>query len=130
TGFSWKSVSNTLVRLSAAQLTRDVWSPDLFGSRRHDLQKMMGVLQQVPELRDPLREVTGGTSTNGDMLSRIICDWVQGRSLPEMVRAYFGGSTPEEENADPVAAMTKCCRNIFCRLTQTASWGLAALQSL
>src|SRR5690606_3617174 len=59
TGFSWESVSNTLVRLSAAQLPRDVWSPDLFGSRRHDLQKMMGVLLQVPELRDPLREVTG-----------------------------------------------------------------------
>lgn len=134
TGFSWESVSNTLVRLSAAQLPDDVWSPDLFGTRRDDLQKMMGVLLQVPELRDPLREVTGGTSADGDKLARIICDWVQGRSLPEMASVYFGdvGSEDAEDDTagDPVAAMTKCCRNIFGRLTQTASWGLAALQSL
>ena len=29
-----------------------------------------------------------------------------------------------------MAAMTRCCRSVFGRLTQTASWGLAALQTL
>ena len=39
---------------------------------------MMGLLLQVPELREPLEEVTGGTSANGDKLARIICDGFKG----------------------------------------------------
>jgi hypothetical protein len=95
---------------------------------------MMGVLLQVPELREPLKEVTGGTQPDGDMLARIICDWVQGRSLTEMATEYFSKKSGEDEESavdqDSVAAMTRCCRSVFGRLTQTASWGLAALQSL
>lgn len=133
TGFSWESVSNTLVRLGQEQLPDDVWSPELFAGRRDDLRRMMGLLLQVPELREPLEEVTGGTSANGDKLARIICDWVQGRPLTEMATAYFSQTVEEEGNdaqADSVAAMTKCCQSVFGRLAQTASWGLSALQSL
>lgn len=133
TGFSWESVSNTLVRIRQEQLPADVWSPELFAERRDDLRRMMGLLLQVPELREPLAEVTGGTSVDGDKLARIICDWVQGRPLTEMATDYFHQPFEEEDNdaaADPVAAMTKCCQSVFGRLTQTASWGLSALQSL
>lgn len=133
TGFSWESVSNTLVRIGQEQLPDDVWSSDLFSGRRDDLRRMMGLLLQVPELREPLAEVTGGTSPNGDKLARIICDWVQGRPLNEMAADYFSQPTEEEDTgvqADPVEAMTRCCQNVFGRLTQTASWGLSALQSL
>lgn len=133
TGFSWESVSNTLVRIGQEKLPDDVWSPELFAGRRDDLRRMMGLLLQVPELREPLAEVTGGTSANGDKLARIICDWVQGRPLTEMATDYFSQPAEEEGNdaeADPVAAMTKCCQSVFGRLTQTASWGLSALQSL
>lgn len=134
TGFSWESVSNTLVRLSQENVTREAWSPELFGTRRDDLQRMMGVLLQVPELREPLKEVTGGEQPDGDMLARIICDWVQGRPLTEMATEYFSKKSGDDEEStgdgDPVAAMTRCCRSVFGRLTQTASWGLAALQSL
>lgn len=132
TGFSWESVNKALARLNDAHLTSAVWTPDLFGQRRDDLRRMVGVLLQVPELRESLREVTEGPQPDGDTLSRIICDWVQGRPLAEMATAYFatkpGGG--EGSSNDPVAAMTRCCTGIFGRLTQTASWGLAALQSL
>lgn len=130
TGFSWESVSNTLVRLNQAGLTDTVWSPDIFGPRRDDLQRMMGVLLSVPELREQLQEVTGGPQPDGDTLARIICDWVQGRPLSEMASTYFGRAQGDEEGSDPVDAMTRCCQRVFGRLTQTASWGLAALQSL
>jgi hypothetical protein len=132
TGFSWESVSNTLVRLSEANVTREVWSPELFGAGRNDLQRMMGILLQVPELREPLKEVTGGPQPDGDTLTRIICDWVQGRPLTEMAVEYFAKKVNDEDdrNGDPVGAMTRCCRSVFGRLTQTASWGLAALLSL
>ena len=127
TGFSWESVNDTLINLNQAGLKDVVWSPDLFGSRRDDLQRMVGVLLRVPELRTSLQEVTGGTHPDGDTLSRIICDWVQGRPLTEMATEYFAGASGGD---DSVAAMTRCCRSVFGRLTQTASWGLAALQSL
>jgi hypothetical protein len=57
TGFSWESVSHTLVRLGEARVTNEVWSPELFTSRRADLQRMMGILLQVPELRAQLRDI-------------------------------------------------------------------------
>ena len=133
TGFSWESVNATLARLAQENLPDDVGSPELFAGRRDDLRRMMGLLLQVPELREPLKDITGGTSPDGDKLARIICDWVQGRPLIEMATDHFSQSVEEESDetaTDPVAAMTKCCRSVFGRLTQTASWGLSALQSL
>jgi hypothetical protein len=130
TGFSWESVAGTLSRLNQEHFTSAVWSPELFDSKRGDLQRMMGILLQVPELRDPLKEVTGGPQPDGDTLSRMICDWVQGRSLREMATDYFSKEVDGDEGSDAVDAMTRCCRSVFGRLTQTASWGLAALQSL
>jgi len=131
TGFSWESVNATLARLDQEKLPKDVWSPELFAGRRDDLRRMMGLLLEVPELRDPLRDVTGGTSPNGDKLARIICAWVQGRPLTEMATEFFGQPGEVDRAAtDPVKAMTKCCQRVFGRLTQTASWGLSALQTL
>ncbi len=129
TGFSWESVNATLERLHNEGLANAAWTPELFGRRRNDLQRMVGVLLQVPELRKSLSEVVGGQQQDGDRLARIICDWVHGRPLAEMASEYFGGEVGDD-TAEPVKAMTKCCRSVFGRLTQTASWGLAALQSL
>lgn len=133
TGFSWESVNATLARLGDENLSEDVWSPEMFSGRRDDLRKMMGLLLHVPELRDPLKDVTGGSTPDGDKLARIISDWVQGRPLIEMANDYFSqsaGAEDDEATTDSVVAMTRCCRSVFGRLTQTASWGLSALQSL
>lgn len=128
TGFSWETVNATLGRLADEHINRDSWGPELFGARREPLQRMMGILLSVPELRDQLKEVTGGPTPDGVLLARMICDWVQGRSLDEMARKYF--LKRDADSADRVEAMTRCCKSVFGRLTQTASWGLAALQSL
>ncbi|MXZ55893.1 MAG: DEAD/DEAH box helicase [Gammaproteobacteria bacterium] len=125
TGFSWESVRNTLRRLSEARLSGDIWTPEIFGSEREKLRRMFGVLLNVPELREQLKEVTGGSENDGNTLSQIVCDWVQGRTLPEMAAKYFAKSSNDNVNA-----MTKCCSKVFGRLTQTASWGIAALQTL
>ena len=68
------------------------------------------------------------------LLTPFICDWVQGHPLSDMAADYFAGKPGHGDDAtgrtDSVTAMTRCCRSIFGRLTKTASWGLAALQSL
>jgi len=130
TGFSLETVMWTLSRIRNASVTSEVWSPDLFGSRRVDLQRLMGILLQVPELRDNLMAVTGGQQPDGDKLARITTDWVQGRPIAEMAKAYFAKGSDEESGTGPVDALTRCCQSVFGKLTQTASWGLGALQSL
>jgi hypothetical protein len=89
TGFSWESVNHTLMRLSEAKLDKVEWSPELFTSRSEDLRRMMGVLLQVPELRENLEEVAGGTHNDGEKLANIVCDWVHGKPLTVMASEYF-----------------------------------------
>ena len=130
TGFSWESVSGTLARLNQEGLTSDIWSTDLFGPRRDKLHLAVGVLLKVPELRDSLKEVIGGSYTDGNTLTNIICDWVQGKTLSEMAAEYFADESQKNKDKGDVDAVTNCCSKIFGRLTQTASWGLSALQAL
>ena len=130
TGFSWESVNDALIRLSGERITADAWDPaTLFSGSSRSLQKMMGVLLDIPELRENLEKATGRRHRNGDLLARMVSDWVNGASLTEMTEEYFS-TAADGTPLDPVTAMTECCQNLFGRLTQTASWGLAALQTL
>lgn len=130
TGFSWETVSITLQKLSAERITEDVWDANrLFGSDGKNLQKMMGILLSVPELRENLEAATGGRGQDGDRLACMVRDWVNGATLPDMANAYF--ATDQRGNTiDPTTALSECCKNVFGKLTQTASWGLAALQTM
>ena len=48
-----------------------------------------------------------------------------------MAAEHFAAESEDDKpDPDDPRAMTRCCRLVFGRLTQTASWGLAALQSL
>lgn len=130
TGFSWESVSVTLGKLSEERITEDVWDANrLFGRDNRNLQKLMGILLSVPELRDNLEAATGGRGADGDRLACMVRDWVNGANLPDMAQAYFA-TKPNGDPVESIKAMTDCCKNVFGKLTQTASWGLAALQTM
>ena len=129
TGFSLETVRRTLAMLSEQRVDEDAWTSTMFDTPRPHLSRMMGILLQVPELRDELGDVLGGSSRDGDKLARIVCDWVHGRSLSDMAMDYFK-VTGKAGETDAVATMTQCCQRLFGKLTQTASWGLAALQTL
>ena len=88
----------------------------------------MGLLVQVPELRENLMEAGGTGGDVSDRLARIVTDWVQGKPLTEIAVTHFKPSGESEEEL--TKAMTDCCRMIYSKLAQTASWGLSALQSL
>lgn len=130
TGFSWESVSITLSKLSAERITEEVWDANrLFGRDGNNLQKLMGILLSVPELRENLAAATGGRGPDGDRLACMVRDWVNGTSLPDMAQNYFATNL-EGGTVEPTKALTDCCKNLFGKLTQTASWGLAALQTM
>ncbi len=126
TGFSWESVSLALSGVRDAGIRADSWDSErLFTDNDTTLQRTFGILFRIPELREELAEVTGGGRGDGDMLARIVKDWVKGASLPDLAEAYFSG-----DDDDQTAAISKACRLVYGRLTSTASWGLSAIQSL
>jgi replicative superfamily II helicase len=124
TGFSLQSINTVLT--NKGDISSSSWdSNTLFRNDNQTLQKMMGVLLKVPELRENLEAATGGNSPNGKKLALIIKDWVNGVSVSEIATHYF-----MKEGDDLTKAMTKCGQNLFGKLTQTASWGLGALLSI
>ena len=126
TGFSLQSIRTVLGAAGEVGISGETWDADaLFTEQSNDLQDMMGVLLRVPELRDNLNAVTGGTGPDGDKLASIVKDWVNGVSVREIASRYFMG---EDENM--TKAMTACGQNLFGRLSQTAAWGLGALLSI
>ena len=126
TGFSWESVARALAGANEAGIRADAWNPDtLFTTNDTTLQRTFGVLFAIPELRSELAEVTGGGRGNGDLLARIVKDWVNGASLPDLATDYF-----KQDGDDQTAALTKACQLVHGKLTSTASWGLSAIQSL
>lgn len=104
----------------------DSWNRErLFQRGDGTLQEMMGVLLRVPELRDNLKSVLGGKTSDGDKLAHILKDWVNGEELTAIAARYF-----KNKNEDEVAAVTKCGQNLFGKLAQTSSWGLNALLAI
>ena len=126
TGFSWESVSRALAGAREAGLDSNSWDAStLFTANDPTLQSAFGVLLQIPELRAELAEVTGGGRGDGDLLARIVKDWVNGASLTELANEHFKG--PRDSQTD---AMSKACRLVYGKMTSTASWGISAIQSL
>lgn len=125
TGFSWDSVNATLARLSSERITAESWSTSLFAGDTSPLRDMIGIMLQVPELRESLIEATRGKSDQPDFLARVISDWVNGASIPDLARQYF-----QNPGDDELTAITKCCSRIFGNIAPTISWGISALQSL
>ena len=126
TGFSLESIKTVINKVEQAGIKRDTWNADsLFSQEDQNLQAMMGVLRQVPELRKNLNVVIGEELLNEDKLALIIKDWVNGASVKDIAERYF-----MVKNSDVTQAMTKCGQNLFGRLTQTTAWGLGALLSI
>lgn len=119
TGFSLQSIKTVLHAASEQKIDQNSWlSGNIFNPDSNDLDKMMGVILKVPELRENLEAVTGGEGPNGNKLALIVKDWVNGESVPSIAKKYFNGD------------LTSCGRNLFGKLSQTASWGLGALLSI
>ena len=126
TGFSLQSIRTVLGAVGEKSIGADTWNVEsLFSQGDKDLQTMMGVLLRVPELRDNLKAVTGGSEPNGDKLAMIVKDWVNGELIHDIADRYF-----KKDGDDELQAITRCGKNLFGRLAQTTAWGLGALLSI
>lgn len=124
TGFSLQSIG--IVLSNRGDLGPDSWDRErLFRADDRTLQDMMGILLQVPELRENLKAVLGGKASDGNKLALILKDWVNGEEIATIAERYF-----QEKGMNTTTAMTKCGQNLFGKLAQTSSWGLNALLAI
>lgn len=125
TGFSLDSVNTLLQSARIENINKDSWNQELFTNSSAELQKMIGVLIRIPELRDNFEDIKGKTNTqDGNTISLVIKDWVNGKSIEDIAENYF-----KTETMDMDEAITKCGQSLYGKITQTASWGLSALLS-
>ncbi len=129
TGFSIESVNATLARMSAAGVGESLLGDDLFAERSGKLSDAIGVLLQVPELREQLLESLAPAESEGDFLSRVVKDWVGGMPLSNLASNYFETASDSNESRH-TKALTRCCQRLFGSILPTVSWGLSALQAL
>ncbi len=126
TGFSLQSIKSAMKAAGEEGIGKNAWDINtMFSSESDTLRKMMGILLDVPELRENLKEVTGKSNPDGGKLALILKDWVNGNSIPDIAQLHFS-----KENREAEVALTKCGQNLFGRLTQTAAWGMGALLSI
>ena len=131
TGFSLESVRGVLHASREKGIGVEAWNAEsLFSPKNQDLRNMMGVLLRVPELRRNLEDVTGGKDPDGEKLSLIVKDWVNGLPVNYIARKHFMEDGGDETTPVTTKALTNCAQNLFGRLIQTAAWGLGALLSI
>ncbi|MFB8017285.1 DEAD/DEAH box helicase [Streptomyces rubiginosohelvolus] len=126
TGFSWESVSAALGRLSDSRIDAEIWEEPLYGASARPLSGLVGVMLEVPELRESLLPIiTDYESRSGDFIAHVIRDWVNGASIPDLASTYF-----KRDGDSDLTAVTKCCQRLFGQMAPTVAWGLSALQSM
>lgn len=123
TGFSMEAISQTMYKVKELGLNADSWNKSNIFSNSGNLQHLMGVMLRIPEIKSNLQDlVSGGGTITGETLARITNDWVSGKGIELIAKTHFNG--------DDQTSITECCRAIYSKLINSATWGLASLQKL
>jgi len=127
TGFDPEGVRKAIYELGQLDESLEPadWTSDsLFGEgETSSLSNLIGVMLQVPELHR-LGEVAG-LGLSRQRIASIISDWVNGESIDQIARSYFGGS-----RTDLTDAVTNACKAIYRVLATNGPWGIAALSKM
>lgn len=125
TGFSTVSVNQMMYRLRGAGLVNSDWNKNqLFSEQNQSMQKLVGIMLNTYEIRKSIE--TLGTSErplDQSSIARLIIDWVNGQSVSRIAGQFY-------PNEDLNNAIRKTTQALYKVVAQSATWGLAALQSM
>jgi len=128
TGFDPEGVRTALLEMGKLEhkLKPTDWQPkSLFGNEKTSvLPQLIGVMMQVPQIRNPLEDIGGGGIDHKHIAS-LAKDWVNGKSIKTIAEEYF--TSPDSTATD---AITDACRGIYRALANAGTWGLAALSQM
>jgi hypothetical protein len=124
TGFDPEGVRRAMMGLRgmSQNLTPTDWQPSSLFGTGPSLSNLIGVMMQVPNLRQPLEEL-GGSGRDRSRIAEIAKSWVAGRPWQQIANAYF-------EGADATERLSEACKGIYRALVNSTVWGLAALSKL
>ncbi len=117
TGFSLESVQRAHIDMSSVKGAESLLDGNtLFSGKNETLRQVMGILLNIPEIREGL---VFGRGSDGSKLAEMVSDWVRGRPIPELASDYF-------EGADDLERITGCIQQLK-KISRSTSWGLASL---
>lgn len=120
TGFSTVSISNTISQLKGIEIKREDWNANsMFSPQSKTLQKLVGIMLKTPEIKQKIDEINSfDKSVDKNTISKIITDWVSGKSIEFIANKYY------ENN------ISKCTKAIYSNIVNNATWGIASMQQL
>lgn len=125
TGFSPEGVAGAMIQLRTLEnkLTPSDWAPESLFGEGGRIADLYGVMLSVPQLKRQLDEIRG--EGHGHMrISKITRDWVNGKPIDVIAQKYFSRETDDD---DGTRAITNACRAIYRTISNSGTWGIAAL---
>ena len=124
TGFSPETIQSTIKQVEPLGIKYDDFdSSKLFSGSSETLTKLIGVMRNgIPEISKEFSEITTNTPVTNSSLNHIVSDWVSGKDLTEISKTYFGGSDLD--------SMKHCVTAIYGKISNSATWGLSAIQKI
>lgn len=125
TGFSTVSVNQMMSRLRGAGLVNNDWNKNqLFSEQNQSMQKLVGIMLNTYEIRKSIETLsTSERPLDQSSIARLIIDWVNGQSVSRIASRFY----PDEELNNAIQKTTQALYKV---VAHSATWGLAALQSL
>ena len=122
TGFSMESLRNTAYKIKELGIRQDTLKESALFGTGSQLKDLIGIMLNIPEISTSMKEIAkGNNNLQGDTIANLTADWVNGTKLEALASKYFG---------DDLGAMTECCKAIYGKLVNSATWGLSTIQKL
>ena len=125
TGFSPEGVARAMIQLRTLEtkLKPSDWAPESLFGEGGRIADLYGVMLSVPQLKRQLDEIRG--EGHGQVrISEITRDWVNGKAIDVIAQKYFSRETDDD---DGTRAITNACRAIYRTISNSGTWGVAAL---
>ncbi len=125
TGFSSVSVRQMIAKLSSAGITPNDWNrSQLFSEQNQSMQKLVGIMLDTYEIRKSIEKLSNSDRPfDRSSIAKLIIDWVNGQSVTQIARRFY----PDADLSD---AIQKTTHALYKVVAHSATWGLAAIQSL
>lgn len=125
TGFSSVSVRQMIGKLATSGITPNDWNKNqLFSEQNQSMQKLVGIMLNTYEIRKSIETLsTNERPFDQSSIARLIIDWVNGQSVPRIASRFY----PDEELSNAIQKTTQALYKV---VAHSATWGLAALQSM
>lgn len=125
TGFSSVSVRQMISKLASSNISPQDWHRNqLFSENNRVMQDLVGIMLDTYEIRSSIRELSKGNQPlDRTSIAGLIIDWVNGNNLDSIASKIY----PE---LDSITAIQKTTKALYRVVSNSATWGLAALQKM